>query len=351
MNNDKLGFFAKLAVVLLAAMLLAYLFFKYLFLYLLPFFFAWGVALLIRPVADFFSRLTHIPKRIISPILTCVALGGVITLICLAVYSIASEAIEFLSSFSENGEAQKIVQIITAPFSLLGQLPKEVGDKLYSALYELAIRTATGLASGLADGVKRLPALFIGIVVSLVLSVFFGADLDGVQQGIMAALPHSVRNKLPKLKSIVLSVGANYFRSYTLLMLITFAILLVGFLILGVNYALLLSLLTALLDLLPVLGVGMVLLPMSIYNFLSGNTFLGVGLLILLAVILVVRQFAEPRIVGRSLGVHPVASLMLIYLGYSLFGIPGLIILPALGAILLRKPEEPSEQDPDAGSA
>jgi predicted PurR-regulated permease PerM len=111
-------------------------------------------------------------------------------------------------------------------------------------------------------------------------------------------------------------------------MLLTFSVMLLGFVILGVRYSLLIAVTVAFLDVLPVLGVGTVLVPWSVWSFITGEVRLGVGLVILFVVNEIIRQFAEPKIIGRSFGLHPLVTLILIYVGYSLMGFFGLFLLP-----------------------
>jgi len=108
------------------------------------------------------------------------------------------------------------------------------------------------------------------------------------------------------------------------------ALLLAGFLLLNVERAVLAALLTSLVDLLPVLGVGTVLVPWSVLAFLSGDVFRGVGLLVLFGIMVVVRQFLEPRIVGGSLGIHPLLTLLAVFAGFRLFGFAGMLGAPIL---------------------
>ena len=125
-------------------------------------------------------------------------------------------------------------------------------------------------------------------------------------------------------------MAAKYLRSYFLIMLITFAVMLVGFLLLRVDYAFLFAIIVAVLDLLPIVGVGTVLVPASVFCFLSGNKALAIGLVVLFVVNEVVRQLAEPRILGKHLGIHPLLTLAAMYIGYSFFGFAGLFLLPLL---------------------
>ena len=115
----------------------------------------------------------------------------------------------------------------------------------------------------------------------------------------------------------------------------TLFLLLVGFLVLRVKYAFLLALLIAIVDLLPVLGVGTVLIPWAITVLLGGNYVFGVGLLILYAVVLIVRQLCEPRLIGKSLGIAPLPALFATYAGWQLLGFVGMLIAP-LAAVLIK---------------
>lgn len=114
------------------------------------------------------------------------------------------------------------------------------------------------------------------------------------------------------------------------MMLITFALLLVGFLIIGERRAVSLALVVSLVDLLPILGIGTVLVPWSVFCLAAGELVKGVSLLILFVVAVVVRELLEPRIMGKNLGIHPLLTLITIYVGYELFGFLGMIFLPAV---------------------
>ena len=117
-------------------------------------------------------------------------------------------------------------------------------------------------------------------------------------------------------------------------MLLTFFEVLIGLLILKKDYAFLISLGIAAVDLLPLLGAGSVLLPWAIVSFIMRDTQTAMGLLILYGIIVVVRQIAEPRIVGSSIGISPIASLFSMYVGLKLFGLIGMILGPAAAFVI-----------------
>ncbi|HBJ18774.1 MAG TPA: sporulation integral membrane protein YtvI, partial [Clostridiales bacterium] len=141
-------------------------------------------------------------------------------------------------------------------------------------------------------------------------------------------LPEKIARRLIRFKDGFLYTMVRYLRSYLLIMAMTFVIMLVGFLLLRIPYALLAAIAVALLDMLPVIGVGTVLVPWSVFSLISGNTPLAVGLFLLFAANEIIRQFAEPKIVGRHLGIHPLLTLIFLYVGYALFGVLGLLLIP-----------------------
>ena len=114
----------------------------------------------------------------------------------------------------------------------------------------------------------------------------------------------------------------------------TFLEMLLGLFLVGAPYPWLMAIVIAVLDLLPVIGVGTALIPWGVWCFISKNTGLGIGLLVLFAVHTVLRQMLEPKIVGKSLGVHPLLTLVFIYTGYALFGFIGLLLVPVLTVLV-----------------
>ena len=131
-----------------------------------------------------------------------------------------------------------------------------------------------------------------------------------------------------------MSTVLKYIKSYMILMVITFVELSAGFLILGIEYAIGLAALIALIDLLPVLGTGGVLIPWLIINIILGNYGLAISLLVLYVVITVIRNILEPKIIGQQIGVHPLAMLVSMYVGLRLFGFVGVFAMPILLVVI-----------------
>ena len=143
-----------------------------------------------------------------------------------------------------------------------------------------------------------------------------------------------------KAQSYVKNVLFIYLRSYSLLFLITFGELCLGLLIMGIPYPVLIGLGIAVFDILPVLGTGGILLPWAAILLIMKNHGLAFGILLLYLVILVVRNMLEPRIVGKQIGLHPLATLAALFLGLKLLGLAGLIIFPVALTVVVNFTKE-----------
>ena len=176
--------------------------------------------------------------------------------------------------------------------------------------------------------------LAMGIAVTVIASVYFALDLSRINRAILSLLPSSWREYALNLKRGMVSTALGYLRAYLSITFLVFSMLLVGFLLLRVEYAFILAFVFALLDLFPVLGVGLFLLPWSIGCFFLGDWKMGVALALLFFVVVTVRQIAEPKIIGARLGLHPLLILGSMYVGLGLFGGWGMIFGPIAAVVV-----------------
>lgn len=347
MNREKLEIYAHLTLTVIGVALAVLIILRYLFLPALPFFIAWAVAFAVRPAAVFLSRKCRLPRKATSAILAAVTiLVGISAVVGLGIWGI-SAAWRFLSDFATDDRLFEILSQIADPIgSIFGdgegaaRLEEYLGDTLKGAISSL-LSMLVDLLTGI---VTRVPGVLFFILVTLTAAVYFAIDLERVNSAVRRILPGRIVAALTRLKNSFMHVGVRYLRSYLILMSVTFVIMLAGLLIMRVKNALFLSLIISLLDVLPLIGVGTILVPWSIFQLLFGSPALGVGLIVLLVVHEVVRQFLEPRIIGKSLGLHPIISLLLLYVGYSLFGLFGLFITPLVGIVinlLINKDDSP----------
>ena len=200
-----------------------------------------------------------------------------------------------------------------------------------------ALSTVTKwIPSALLSIFKKLPSVLIFLLIAVISCFYFAADIDRINKKAVLLLPVPLRARIPSIKRQFLDKSSRYLRAYVILLLLTFGELFVGLSILRTPYPLLLAIFISILDILPILGVGTILIPWAAVELLfTKDYYTGVGLLIIYVIITVVRQVTEPRIVGGSLGLHPLLTLISMYVGLKLFGFLGALLAP-MAIIVLR---------------
>jgi len=336
MDREKIAYFAHLTVTAVGILALVYIAFKYLFFALLPFVIAWGVALAIRPLAMKISKATHIPCKVLSALLTILFVLGITAIVASAVTLAVVELGNFIAGLLEGDKLYDILDKIMNPIGGLfgdseagASLEANISDAIKSALSTL-LSEVVSLVTSFASS---LPHALFFFVITVIASIYFSLELSIVNRFVKNVLPKKTLSALLKLKESIFIALIRTIKSYAILMLITFVLMLLGLIILKVKYALLFAFIIALLDALPLIGVGTVLIPWGVYQIIFGEIWLGIGLLVLFGISVILRQIIEPKIVGKNLGVHPIVSLILLYVGYSLFGFFGLLLVPLLAVV------------------
>lgn len=337
MDAQKLRKYAYLTVCGFGAAALIYLFFRYALSLLLPFALALLVAYVLRRPAEMLAGKLHLPKRLCRMSLSLFSLLAVLAGIGLLLYAVAGEAWRFVGNLSDSGEFSAMLSaVLRFPHGMLGdsEAAAVFEEKIAESISAATASLVSGVLSSMTAAARAVPRVLLFLLVSVVSVLYICWDLERVLSMLKGLLPPSARAHVAAFKDGFLKTLLGYLRSYGILMLMTFVLVFVGLLILRAEYAVLMAAIIALLDILPVIGVGTVLVPWSVLSFLMGSTGRGIGLLVLLVAHEIMRQIAEPRILGKSLGVHPLITLMLLYTGYSLFGFVGLILVPCLGVLI-----------------
>ena len=312
--------------------------FRYLLPPMLPFIIALVTASFIRPCATWCRRHLGLGAKPVSIIMIL----AILSLICLLIWAAGSRLIEesakFLLNLTENSSSPdspvyRLTKMIESFRDKL-PLPEDGGIDIYGITTEL-IRSGTeklssSLASGAASFIKKLPAALIGTGVCFIALFYLTLDYGGASSAAKSFIPQSFGEKIISGYRRVSRALGEYLRAYFLIMLITFAELYLGFTVLRIEYALLFASVTAIVDFLPLLGVGTVLIPWGGAALLLGDYKLGIGLFVIYAVVCTVRQFVEPKIVGNFIGTHPVIALAGVYTGLKLFGFAGMIAAPII---------------------
>ena len=321
--------------------LLLFIFFKYLFKLILPFIIAWCVSLIIRPTTEILHRRTKLPKKLLAVILVLIVLAIVGILIFLFLDKLIYEFRGIVVYISNNADLWinsllKIINDVSEKIPFLQSFASEEELKVVFSDFgqKMLAKFTDNVPNMLKSILTVLPNLLFVSLVLIMASYYFCADYDEILFFIKQLFPKRFRENLKEIKLRLKFIGINVLKGYLLTMLLTFLQLYIGFLILKTEYAFSLALITSLVDILPVIGVGSVLIPWAVVKLIAGSYYQGFGLLIIFAVVSVVREILQPRIIGKSIGLHPLATLFSMYIGLELCGFIGLISFPVFVIIL-----------------
>ena len=331
MNVEKLSRYALLLIGTVAAGAIVIILAKYALPVISPFVLAWLAAMAANRPANRLSGQIHVPVRIIRLMISILLVVALFLLISLLIWQTTVSLGRFLSDMGDDNRLYVFLNTLTLRKGILG---KGISDELAAGISNAVDGMVTSALSRLGDAVtgavSSVPKIFFYLIVTLISLFYFSLDLEGINRTVTKLLPDSLCKRLRQLRDGMFFVIRRYLRSYLILMAITYFIILIGLLLLGVRHATIISLVIALLDILPVIGVGTVLVPWAVIEISVGGRLLGIGLLILFMVNTLIRQLIEPKIVGKNLDIHPILTLIMLYVGYSLFGVTGLILLPVI---------------------
>ena len=337
---------------------IAYVFFKYLFWITAPFLLTFILAIgLQKPIRKIEKKTKKNNKTRTFLSILFVALTTIIILIPLifiisAVVSKISEFFKYLTdqlndmpTFFATLEKELLDFAKFLPDSIYKALSESISN-VFDSLIEDSSLSSIGMnfsslkstvsngLSGVFGVVKNIPSIMIGIVIGIIAWIFFTKDYDYVVRFIQNQLPEGKKNLLVEIKQVFSKTILKMARAYGLIMLITFFELFLGFTVLSLlgimknNYFVFIAALIAIFDILPIAGSGGILIPWAMFSLVMGNLKQAIGIIAIYIIISVVRQYIEPKIVGDTLGVHPLVTLMGLYFGLKLFGFLGMFIVP-----------------------
>lgn len=301
--------------------------------YTLPFVLAIIIALMLKRPTIFLIKRFKLNNTLASLLTTIIFFAVIITLLLFSITALTSEVFQlskqisnYFSSMEQNpyeifNNVKKYYNNLD-PY-IVSTIERSFGGAV-SKVASTTLTIGTKIVSILVSFVSSVPYIAMVIVFTLIATYFFTKNVSEGHHNLLEDIMPTNISKINYILSESKKMLGNYIISYMLIVFITFAITLIGFLILGVKYALVLSLLCAILDFLPVLGMPMVYIPLSIIYIMGKNYFIGIGLLILYALVFIVRQVVEPRIVSSSLGLNPVAVLAAIFIGLQANGVSGM---------------------------
>ncbi len=312
---------------------------------LFPFAAGFAIGVPIHLLSQRITKKRKLAQKICSILLLLLLICALVTLIGGLLSRLLFEAeslIEWLQS-EESGFSERLSALLESLNKLSSRIPfiKELEkieglEGLGESIDEKLAATLDGFVSNLASSIpalalkfaKSTPKILIGTVVGALSCFYFAIDYTGIKKSIAEALSPNIKEKLSRVWGVSGSALKKYLRAYLLIMLITFVEVLIGLLILKIPYAFLIALGVAFVDMLPIFGTGAVLIPWAIISFILKDIGTATGLLIIYGIATIVREVIEPKIIGASLGIHPLITLFAMFVSLRFFGVAGLLLSP-----------------------
>ncbi len=311
--------------------------------FFLPFVVGWIISLIAAPLVRFFEEKLKIKRKAGSAFVIVVVIALVVLVLYLAGVKLVEEGVGLMNALPT------IWASAEADFNDIGQnldivyrrLPIDIQDSITSITEQIGSyvggllgKISTPTITAVGNFAKQLPSVLIGIIMALLSAYFFVAERDIVGNWFRKTVPSSLQNHYRMMKRSLVKAVGGYFKAQLKIEVWMYLLLVIGLSVLRVDYALLIALGIAFLDFFPFFGTGTVMVPWAIIKILSSDYKMAIGLLIIWGGGQLARQVIQPKIVGDSVGVPPIPTLFLLYVGYKISGVIGMIVAVPIGLIV-----------------
>lgn len=347
MEESKLRKYFKIIVNLLYAIgvvLFLFLVTPKLLGFFLPFVIGWIVAMIANPLVRFLEKRVKILRKHSSAIIIIVVIAAIVGVLYLLISMLIRES-KLLARDLPNIIEQiglQLTQLSVRIRELSSDMPEPIRhfinnllDSINKNLMEYELREDLLTFSGASNLAQNIAEFFLMTIITILSAYFFTAKRDEITTGIKNILPSSVVEGWHFIYGNFTKAVGGYFKAQFKIMLVLSVIMFAGFELLRVSYSFLLALGIAILDFLPVFGTGAVLWPWALLDMLSGNYFRAVGLVVIYLICQITKQVLQPKMVGDSIGISPLTTLVFLYIGYRLYGVVGMIIGVPVGMVVV----------------
>lgn len=309
--------------------------------FFLPFLIAWIIATIANPLVKFLEKRVKIVRKLSSFIVIIL----VIAIVILALYGLIRFILNQISSLID--DLPNIIQLINDAIDqvgenlrgLVGLLPAEVQGAVDQFIENIRDSINGFISSGRVSAAtisftRNILDYILMIIIVFISSYFFIKDRDIIAEKTRRLMPEDILEKYDLINYHFKYAVGGYFKAQFKIMFIMIIIMFIGFRLIGTKYSLLLAIITGLIDVLPVFGTGFILWPWALVELILGNYFDALFLMIIYLVCQLIKNVLQPKIVGDSIGMDPLLTLLLMYTGYRLAGFIGMIVAIPLGLII-----------------
>ena len=348
---------------------LFYFFLKYAFGLFFPILFSFLVAIILQRPANAIAKKTPLKKGAASAVcvfLLLLIIVSIFALIGTGLINYLKDFMQYLKTLFENTD-QLINDIETWLLNISAKLPESISKLVTKNISDIFVTIRTSISdeeikmaadaagqsassggfsfdlsilstplSGVFGAAKQIPTMFVTAIITLVASCFLTADYDKVTAFVYAQLSENKQQAIQRAKYLLKNSFVKILRAYALIILVTFVEMSIGLTVLSLlgifksKYIIIIAAVTAIVDILPVLGTGTVVFPWAAYSLITGDIAMAIGLIVIYAVISVIRQVIEPKLVAGQLGLSPFVTIIGMFIGLKLFGFIGMLIMPIL---------------------
>ena len=339
-----MNLFTALAIVLLCIFLLPRCIW-----FFMPFILGWIISLIASPVVRFFEEKLKVKRKAMTAVVIVAVLAAVVLLVYLLIAKLVREGVNFINELPDIwntilAELNKVGANLQGVYdrmptdmqATIDHIILEMGDYMSNIMGEIELPSFKAVG----NVAKQIPDIFLSVVMCLLSAYFFVADKGYMAAAAEKFIPTSVRYHFDLIRRSFRNAVGGYFRAQFKIECWIYILLVIGLMILGVDYAFLVAFGIAVLDFLPVFGTGTVMVPWAVIELLSENYRMMFGLIAIWLIGQLVRQVIQPKIVGDSIGMDAIPTLFLLYIGYRVAGVLGMILAVPIGIILVNLYEE-----------
>lgn len=312
--------------------------------FFLPFVIGWIVAMIANPLVKFLENKVKILRKHSSAIIIIVVIAAIVGLLYLLISVLVREIKQLagdlpnILEYIELQLEQLSIKLVEMSQDMPASIQQFIGNLIEKTDINLSEYTPKedlftfSVASNIAQNIAEF---FLVMIITIISAYFFIASRNEIIDGVNKVLPKSVVDGWRFIYNNFTKAVGGYFKAQFKIMLVLAVIMFVGFEVIGVPYSFLLALGIAILDFLPVFGTGAVLWPWALVDVLTGNYFQAIGLMIIYLICQIVKQVLQPKMVGDSIGISPLATLFFLYIGYRLYGVVGMILGVPVGMVVV----------------
>ncbi|WAA10170.1 sporulation integral membrane protein YtvI [Fervidibacillus albus] len=317
-----------------------------------PFIFAWIIAFFMNPLVNFIQVKGKIPRSLSVFIVLIFFFSLVVGFLIFLISELISgteylaktlpSQIENLTAYIQRWLMEDIVPFFNQIGTFFEQLEEQQQNTIVENIQSIGTEFATTIGSVLQNVVAKIPGIITWfpnattvLILTILATFFISKDWYKLKRDAGKWIPIKIKESSMRVYFDLRKALFGFIRAQLTLISITAVIVFIGLVILRVDHALTIAMFIGFIDLLPYLGTGFVFVPWIIYEMMSQNYSLGIGLAVLYVIVIVQRQLMEPKIVSTNIGISPLGTLMAIFVGLKLFGMVGLIIGPIIAVIIV----------------